>query len=409
MEKLHTKEEVRRLTWMLAITYMISYMTRINFGAIISEMSDATGIAKSDLSISLTGSFVFYGVGQLISGFLGDRVSPKRLVSLGLGCSAVMNFLLPHCQNSFLMMVIWCVNGLAQAFLWPPIVRIMTQKLSAEDYKQAVTRVSWGSSAGTILIYLLSPALIAALSWRAVFYTSATIGAVMLVCWSLVAEDAQIVKRAEGMSKTATAELAHPMIGLILLAIVLQGMLRDGITTWMPSLIAESFGLSNAVSILSGVLLPIFSILSFQAANMLYRRPFSNPLTCSGFLFGLGSIFALCISVCYGKNPVLTALLSAALTGCMHGVNLMLVCMIPQFFTKYGNTSLVSGILNACTYVGSACSTYAIAAVSEQKGWYVTVLLWFCIALLGAILCLCSRNYWRKHFMTELPDLEERK
>ena len=51
---------------------------------------------------------------------------------------------------------------------------------------------------------------------------------------------------------------------MIMIAIVLQGMLRDGVTTWMPSLIGETYNLGSSIAILTSVVLPIFSILSFS-------------------------------------------------------------------------------------------------------------------------------------------------
>ena len=45
----------------------------------------------------------------------------------------------------------------------------------------------------------------------------------------------------------------------VMIAIVMQGMLRDGVTTWMPSYISETYNLSNAIAILTGVVLPVFS------------------------------------------------------------------------------------------------------------------------------------------------------
>lgn len=395
------KKYANRITLLLAATYMVSYVTRINFGAIISEMADATGFGKSALSMSLTGSFICYGAGQLISGILGDKISPKRLVSLGLGVSVIMNLLIPMCQDPNQMLAVWCINGLAQAFMWPPIVKIMTGLLSAEEYKQAVTKVSWGSSVGTILIYLLAPMVITATSWRGVFYGSAAVGVVMLILWNIWPMTVETTKSHTIGQGSAVKLLLSPMMLLILLAIVLQGMLRDGITTWMPSLISESFGLGNAVSILTGVLLPVFSILSFQVANRLYCKQITNPVSCGAFLFGCGSICAVLLYLCFGKSIAASGFLCAALTGCMHGVNLMLICMIPPFFSKYGNTSLVSGLLNSCTYIGSAISTYGIAALAETIGWKHTVFLWFLIAVDGSVICFACKNDWRKRFMND--------
>ena len=87
------------------------------------------------------------------------------------------------------------------------------------------------------------------------------------------------------------------------------------------------------------------------------------------------------------------------LTGSMHGVNLLLICMLPKCFERYGNISTVSGVLNACTYIGSAVSTYGIAALSEVIGWKQTIFLWFWVTLAGIVVCLLCARPWKKKFM----------
>lgn len=79
---------------------MVSYITRINHEAIISEMVRDTGYTKDVLSLSLTGMFITYGSGQIISVLLADRISPKKLVTIGLSLSVLMNILVPLCGSA---------------------------------------------------------------------------------------------------------------------------------------------------------------------------------------------------------------------------------------------------------------------------------------------------------------------
>ena len=74
----------------------------------------------------------------------------------------------------------------------------------------------------------------------------------------------------------------------------------------------------------------------------------------------------------------------------------MLICMIPPVFKARGNISTVSGILNSCTYVGSAIFTYGIALISQMAGWSVTLIIWLAIALLGTITCVICIKPWSK-------------
>lgn len=400
MVKLQEKKQINNLAILFAITYMISYITRINYGAVISEMVIETGISKSLLSLSLTGSFITYGAGQIISGICGDKFSPKKLVSCGLLVTVFMNILIPLCSSPYQMLIVWCINGFAQAFLWPPLVQLMTTLLTEADYAKVAVKVSWGSSLGTIVVYLAAPLLISFFSWKSVFFFSAGLGLVMLLVWNKYSYEIKPQKKVEKEESTngSIKIFFTPLMIGVMIAIILQGMLRDGVTTWMPSYITETYNMSNIISILTGVVLPIFGIISFQVSSVLYRMKFKNPLMCSGVIFGVGALSALALYFLSGSSASLSVLFSALLTASMHGVNLILICMIPPFFKKYGNVSTASGILNSCTYIGSAISTYGIAVLSESRGWSFTLLIWLMIALAGTAICLICVKPWAKKF-----------
>ncbi len=403
MNQLTQKTEYKKIAYLFMITYMISYITRINYGAVIAEMVEATSIAKSTLSLALTGSFITYGAGQIVSGICGDHFSPKKLVMYGLILSSAMNLLIPLCTSPYQMLVVWSINGFGQAFMWPPIVRMMTALLSAEDYKKACVIVSRGSSFGTIIIYLFSPLIIGLSGWKTVFLFSATCGVIMIVIWhklcpEIVQEQVKPTSDVDSCRDTARFRLFSPLMLAIMFAIILQGILRDGVTTWMPSYISETYHLGSKISILTGVVLPVFSIACFQVTSLLYQKYLRNPLMCAAVIFGTGTVAAIVLFLLSAQSAALSVLLSALLTGCMHGVNLILNCMIPPFFKKYGNVSTVSGVLNSCTYIGSAISTYGIALLAETKGWHFTIFMWFVIAALGTAVCLlCIRPWKREH------------
>ena len=408
MNKLSDRKQINKYIFLFSLTYMISYMTRINYGAVILEIENATQISKTSLSMAITGSAITYGTGQIISGICGDRLSPKKLISCGLMLTVLMNLLIPFCSGPYQMLAVWCVNGFAQSFMWPPLVRLMSALFTMDTYKKASVKVSWGSSIGTILIYLLSPLLIATVGWKAVFWVSAFCGIVMLFIWNANCCDisCESTDRTEEVQKKGQkvgwSLILSPLMLGVMLAIVMQGMLRDGVTTWMPTYISETYHLSSVISILTSVILPIFSIICYEVAAKLYRKYFQNPLLCAGVIFGAGLVAALVLYISTGQSAAFSAIFAAILTGSMHGVNVMLICMIPPFFQKYGNVSTVSGVLNSCTYVGSALSTFGTAVLAEYFDWRVTILVWAGIALIGTALCfLCARPWEKCYSSTE--------
>ncbi len=384
---------------LFTLTYMVSYITRINFGAIVSEIEQSTGMLRSALSMALTGSFITYGTGQIVSGILGDKFSPKRLVSIGLIITCAMNSIIPLCSSPYGMLLVWCINGFAQSFMWPPIVRLMSALLSSEDYKRVTTKVLYGSSLGTIAVYLVSPLIISLAGWKAVFWFCASSAVIMLFFWhkysyEIPPQPVARTRKKDGNNKMLFA----PVMLCIMAAIILQGMLRDGVTTWMPTYISDVYDLSNIISILTGVVLPIFSMICLRLTEGLYLRHFTNPVWCACIVFGVGAISAAGIYFLSGRLVAFSVLFSALLTGCMHGVNYLLVCMIPAYFKKYGNVSTASGVINSCTYIGSAISTYGIALISERLGWSFTIITWIIIGALGCALCLISFKGWERKY-----------
>lgn len=391
------KRSATCIALIFAAIYMVSYLTRINFGAVVSEMEHATGISKKLLSLSLTGSFITYGIGQIISGVTADHISPKKLITIGLGITTAMNFLLPLCSSPYTMLCVWCVNGFAQSLMWPPIVKMMSQLFDDAEYKKAAVIVCGGSSVGTIAVYLLAPVVVSVLNWKWLFVICGCTSALTLALWQFF----RYTPRKEVAEKTHTKGnfriFLSPLILCIMCAIVLQGMLRDGVTTWMPSYITEVYHWDTAASIFAGVILPIFSLICVELATALHNRLLKNPLSCAGTFFALGTVSAVLLFIVTGGNAILSVWFSALLTGSMHGVNMMLISILPPYFKRFGLTGTASGLLNSCTYIGSALSTYGFAVLSETTSWGFTVLLWSVISLLGMILCFgCTKVFAKK-------------
>lgn len=388
-----------RLILLFMSVYMVSYITRINYAAIIAEIERETGMPRTALAAALTSSSVFYGAGQFLSGYCGEKFRPKRLIFAGILVSAAMNVVMCFGNSSQLMIPVWCVNGLAQAFLWPPMVRLMVALFKGSDYDRASTVISWGASFGTILVYLAAPAVITLSGWRAVFGISAACGIIMAVIWQRHCPEEMTEEKQEKAGRKEAAERGRvftPALAAVMLAVMMQGILRDGVTTWMPSYISETYHLSSAVSILTNVVLPVFGILCMGLAIRFYEKFWRNPMQCGGVFFGIGAMAALLLTLLSGHSALGSVFSSALLTGCMHGVNLILICMVPPLFQKQGNVSMVSGLLNSCTYVGSALSTYGIAVLSEHAGWKMTSFAWCLVAVLGMGLCFLSMRAYQQ-------------
>lgn len=401
MEKITDKKRINRLILLFTLLYTVSYLTRINYAAVISEIVTAEGMQKSLASLALTISAVTYGVGQLLSGYLGDKFEPKKLIFTGLMITISANIIVPFCSSPYSTAFVWGINGIAQAFMWPPLVKIMISIFTEGTYKKACVYVAWGSSVGTILVYLLAPLCIHFSGWRAIFYLSASFAIIMSVFWIKYCP-----KINSGLPKSSENEKAEsvqnhslkPFLFMlpIMLAIVLQGILRDSVMTWMPSYISDCFNLSNKIAILTSVVLPLFDIGAKQITAFVYQKHIKNELTLCCVLFALALISAAVLYAFGSNSAVLAIFFAAILSGCIHGVNLIATCMVPTKYQKYGHLSLISGTLNFSAYIGSSISASGMALFSESFGWQSTILLWSLLAGLGALICGIICKSWRR-------------
>ena len=402
----------QKIAYFLAAVYFTSYCMRVNLAVMLVKICSEMKVEKSELAIVITGLTIAYGIGQVVSGFLGDRLKPYHIIPAGLALAVLCNVGIFFSSTVPAMTVIWSVNGFAHALLWPPIVRLMSTHLSAQDYSFAAVRVNQGSSIATVSLYLFCPLLLGFMEWRTIMLLCAAWGAIMVALWFLLYPRVFTQKIDTTQKADAPAPLEEPKkipvplyifgaIALIMPGIMMQGMLRDGVTNWMPSFLLETFGLSEENSIVSTVILAIFTMISYSAFRALQKRFFKNEVTCAASIFGGSAIICailFVVNLFAPKAALVPSLILMALTvAAMHGINLMLISIVPRRFVVFGKVSTYSGILNASTYVGAALSTYGFAALAETFDWNFTILSWVVISLIGAVVCFFGARIWQKH------------
>ena len=383
--------------------YFVSYITRLDFSATMAEIIQEGVLSESSAGLIGTILFIAYGSGQIVSGILGDRISPGLLIVIGLSVASFVNFIFPCFGKVEVLCVVWGNNGFAQAMLWPPMVKLLARYLKGDAYSKGTFWVISASQIATIAIYLIVPLCIRWLGWQSVFIIAGSLAAVVCVLCvfgfrKIALKDVILVQ--DGQAETVSdcenkisfrCFFISSGLFLIVVAIIMQGILRDGIMSWMPTFLNEVFHLSTETAILSNVLLPIFSIGCVYLSGVLYRKAFKNEVNEAIFFFSIA--FVACLILCLFHHAVVSIICAAVISGCMHAVNLMLVSYVPVRFKKYGKVSLVSGMTNAFTYVGSAVSSFGFAVVATAYGWSVLTYVWLGICIIALILLGCSAYF----------------
>lgn len=398
-----SKPNMGFLSFLCCLSYFVSYLTRLNYAACLVELQNALQISKSLAGLPVTGSFLTYGAGQLICGLIGDRLAPQKVIFTGLLGTALCNILVAAFPQMNVILPVWCVNGLFQSMMWPPLVRIMAEQLDEVWFQKCSVLVSLASSVGAIAIYVFVPLCFLIWGWQAAFFLPAAIAAATACFWyfhTRTLPDRAAAPAAKKSFDFASLFTVIPLIP-VLTAIVLMGVLRDGITTWMPAYLMEGFGVNTSASVLMTAVIPLFSIFSTLFASALYGK-LKDELLTGGILFTVGTCSCILMLFAHGRCFWCCILLMMLITGCTYGVNLMLISRLPKYFAGLGMVSTVSGLLNAFTYVGSAVSTYGFGAVAESGGWFPVILLWLLVAGSGSVILFAARRKWKqKEYQSE--------
>ena len=240
-----------------SLVYFVSYFSRKDFAAVMAGMITDGAVDRANAGLIGTMLFIFYGVGQLLSGYLGDKIKPNYLIVIGLSSTAVCNALMPLIPEG-MMIVVWGVNGLAQAMLWPPIVKILSTYLDHKTFVTANLVVTSAAHVATILLYVFVPLCLTFMSWEMVFFTASVLAACSIVIFVtalgvILPKNTEEMSTDNGEARTETSidkvhesenlmsALKRSGVVTVFICIIVCGFLRDGIESWLPTLYSEAF------------------------------------------------------------------------------------------------------------------------------------------------------------------------
>ncbi|MBQ0010478.1 MAG: MFS transporter [Ruminococcus sp.] len=395
------------------LVYFTSYLTRKSYNASVLAIMDATGMLKTAVSLAVTGSFITYGVGQVISGLLGDKIRPRTMIAIGLLGASLCNAVIPFFPSAVGFAVVWSINGFFQSMIWPPLTRAMSENFSFSFYRRGSRLVVIAASMATVAVFGLVSLCAARFDWRVTFYITCLFGLAATAVWffgDAGFEKNPVVARTGGTKREDTSGEAEketknkPGLFAILLAsgafviigsTMFCGVLRDGLETWTSSFLSDVYGMDTSTAILSVVILPLLSIASYYLAAAMVKLT-KGVVSGAAVIWGFGMLSAFLLALFYRNSAVIGIAGMALLVGCAHAINNLLTVYTVVYFRKSGHVSTVSGFINAGVYVGSAVATYGIAGILEHTSWSVILFLLVGITTLGAVLSVLVIRRWNR-------------
>lgn len=390
------------------LVYLASYMGRKAYDSNINNVMEFYGVDKGTAGLVGTFFFFAYAVGQVIHG-LFCRYYPKRWsIAIASVVSATMTLLMglmPREGFRFLK-YFWLVNGLALSSLWSSFVLIFVTSMAKVHRKKALFLMAFPTSIGTFISYGLSSLFTVLNNYKCMFYIGAGLLYLFGTVWfiisdklikSCIAEKRELdglgapttrVKAESVKSKTSdkVAFFSVIMIIVFLLAII-DNFVKDGITTWAPTIFKEKYGLENWLSILISLGIPLCAIIgSITVLSM--SKKIKSPILINCIMFCAGTLVLGLLILLFSSDVWIVALICfMIMSAIMSGINNDITNIFPMTYVHSKHAGIAAGLIDGFCYVGSALSSFGLGAVATDLGWNGVLWILFGACAFGFIVC----------------------
>ena len=392
VSKIDSRKE-NKIIFICWLAYTAAYVGRLNFNASIVAIISDLGVTKADAGLVSSLFFFAYGAGQLINGILSKKYNAKIMIFLSLIISAVMNVLMPICGDISLMKFIWMGNGIVQSVLWSTLIKTLSDFVSDRKLPKAILAMSTTVAIGTLVAYGISSVSVRFGTWKIVFYVASIVLVISAIIWFTLfgSNPKKVIEIEEQKSeKVKMGKVVLLALFITAFAGIANGFIKDGINTWVPSVLYEEFGISQSFSILLTLLLPMVSTLGAAIAKKVHEKIPSHAamnfifyifsaLLCGGILLSLKLHSIVAIMVCF------------ICVACgMSMINNVITSMFALDYRRLLNAGFAAGLLNTFCDIGSTVTSYTLGAVSQARGWNAVFIIMLAVCVVAAVICLAG-------------------
>lgn len=378
------------------LAYLASYITRNILSVSSPEMLKETFFSKEYVGLLSSVCFIFYAFGQLVNGFIGDKIHPKFMIGIGFFTSGIFTFIVPLFNNRLLHFLCFAAIGYALSMLRGPITKVISESTNIKYARVICTILNMAGFGGPVVASLLSLIFY----WRTVFIltglATVAIGIIMFTVLALLSKKGKInFKRDESKGIKSLFEVFKLENFIFFMTMsAISEVANTSITFWIPTYTIEFLGFSQKNASI------IYSIISFSTllapviALLIYDYIIRDAIKLSLLTYAVSAAFFIAVSVV--KNPLVNIcmfLLAKLAACCASGI--VWSVYIPGL-AKSGKVSSANGVIDASGYFLASVANAIFSGFMGKVGWRGIITLWCLIMLLGAIIAGIKKAHIRK-------------
>lgn len=361
------------------LAYVFIYVARLNLSMAAPSLKALAILDMAQIGVLGSMFSVVYACGRLLSGIIGDKTAPWKMISLGLILCGVSNLCIGFFPPFAAILLLWGVNAFAQSMLWGAILRILSAIYPEDVAKNRASYMGTAVAGGNLLAILLNTGVINRLGVQWAFLIPG--GIPLIICTLVVCFTGKIFpKEPESAQGGYGTLLKQPALRRVLIPAVIHGVMKDNISLWMTVYVMDKFGIDLAQSAYFILLIPVLGFVGRMITPTLHRLCSfqEKPLLIASYL-ACAACSALLIVLPFSAWAAVIYL--SLIYMAVSVINACFLAIFPIQFSQEGHVASVSGIMDFATYLGTGLSAMVYGVMIDALGYNSMYLSWVVLAL----------------------------
>ena len=362
------------------VTYAAFYLGRVNLATALPAIEAEFRWTATQTS-TLAGAMLWtYAVGQLVNGWLGSRVSTRRMVFIGMMGSAAANLFFVASSSFPLMVFIWLVNGFLQAMGWGPILRSLSDVLDSSQRQRIAGAFGASYVIGNAVTWVLTGILLDASGWRLIFIVPPMLMLAIGLIWFVLSNPARPSDTPAPQLNLPTVKTLLREFSHLLLSALVAGALINGALLYTPTYIAQTLPLDQAA--LAAVVFPLSGLVGTIWLSSRVFNHLKGDVILSLVVLLLITAGSRALAFILPQTTLSAIVLLAGMGISSYALTNVLLAAVPLTSHATLSTSVVAGMMDATHSIGGAIGSTLVGVMLVAGEWPLVFFVWTFLPIL---------------------------
>ncbi len=371
--------------FLCVLTYVVTYYLRNMLSVFSPELIKNEVYTEPYVSLLSSAYMIFYAAGQLVNGFLGDVLAPKKMIFAGIFTAGVSTAAFPLVSDKLFEILLFSLLGFGLSMVRGPLMKIITENTEPSASRKICVFFSAASFAGPMIASLFAIAL----DFKWAFIIAGTIGiaavSVSFILIHIFEKKGEIVyKHSAKITFRGMLEVFKIEKFFFYLAIAcLVEIGTASVSFWIPTYLSAHLGYSEDTSNVIFTLIAAFRAVMPFVALMIFNAIGERDVAMMRVAFSLtAGLFITNVFISSAPINVIVLILALMAISCCS--SLLWSIYIPGL-GKTGRVSSVNGVIDCTGYIAAALANLVFGNLVVDIGWNGILVLWASIGIIGVV------------------------